>query len=251
MMDTELSVETTSPHITRSPDDSESRLTYNLINCADGMRIALMMLLGCVDATLTRPWSQQVGLLGGGDDVMDEDETPSGKRDTGQALTDAEEPRSQRRCKQSLMVETESDTMLIAQHEASNQLSKDRTDAIPERRVITQTGKRNAIQAPTLTEDAQSVTSRRRLAGDPGISLTSVAQECTGKPSSNGNVTTNDIGLSDTEGSVSSNMDKVGLTTQMTTTICFSQWQTSDHMLPVEFNSSCRCITRIQQNSVT
>ena len=51
------------------------------------MRIALMMLLGCVYATLTRPWSQQVELLGGGDDVMDEDETPSGKRDTGQAPT--------------------------------------------------------------------------------------------------------------------------------------------------------------------
>ena len=71
------------------------------------------------DATLTRPWSQQVGLLGGGDDVMDEDETQSGKRDTSQAPTDTEEPRSQRRCKQSQMVETESDTMLIVQHETS------------------------------------------------------------------------------------------------------------------------------------
>ena len=96
--------------------------------------------------------------------------------------------------------------------EASNQLSKDHTDASPERRVITQTGKRNATQVPRLTEDSQSVCSRRHLAGDPGISLTSVAQECTGKSSSNGNVTTNDIGLSDTEGSVSSNMDKVGKT---------------------------------------
>jgi len=97
MMDTELSVETTSSHNTRSTDYSESRLTYDLINSADGMRIALMMLLGCVDATLTRPWSQQVGLLGGGDDVMDEDETPSGKRDTSQAPTDTEEPRSPRK----------------------------------------------------------------------------------------------------------------------------------------------------------
>jgi len=79
MMDTELSVEKTSPHNTGSTDDSGSRLTYNLINSSDGMRIALMMLLGCIDATLTRPWSQQVGLLGGGDDVMDEDKTPSGK----------------------------------------------------------------------------------------------------------------------------------------------------------------------------
>ena len=58
MMDTELSVKKTSPHNTRSTDDSGSRMTYDLINSADGMRIALMMLLGCVDATLTRPWSQ-------------------------------------------------------------------------------------------------------------------------------------------------------------------------------------------------
>jgi len=29
---------------------------------------------------------------------MDEDETPPGKRDTGQASTDTEEPRSQRHC---------------------------------------------------------------------------------------------------------------------------------------------------------
>jgi len=143
---------------------------------------------------------------------MDEDESPSEKRDTGQAPTDTEEPKSQLRCKQSLMVETESDTMFIAQHEVSNQLSKDRTDASPERRVITQTGKRNATQTPTLTEAAQSVCSRRRLSGDPGISLTSVVQEYTGKSSSNGNVTTNDIGLSDIERSVSSNMDKVGKT---------------------------------------
>ena len=42
-----------------------------------------MILLGCVDATLTRPWSQQLGLPGGGDDMMDDD----GKRDTGQAPT--------------------------------------------------------------------------------------------------------------------------------------------------------------------
>jgi len=140
---------------------------------------------------------------------MDEDETPSGKRDTGQAPTVIQAPRSQRRCKQSQMVETEPDTMLIAQHEASNQQSYDRTDAIPERRVITQTGKRNATQAPKLTEDSQSVCSRTRLDGDPGISLTSVVQECTGKSSSNGNVLMNDIGLSDTEGSVSSNIDKV------------------------------------------
>jgi len=143
---------------------------------------------------------------------MDEEKTPSGKRNTGQALTDTEEPRSQRRCKQSQMVETEPDTMLIAQHEGSNQPSNDRTDASPEKWVITQTRKRNATQAPTLTEDSQSVCSRRRLAGDPGISLTSVVQECTGKLSSNGNVTTNDIGLSDTEGSVFFNMDKVGKT---------------------------------------
>ena len=68
MMDTELSVEKTSPHKTRSTDDSGSRLTYDLMNSADGMHIALMMLLGCVDATLTGPWSQQVELLGGGDD---------------------------------------------------------------------------------------------------------------------------------------------------------------------------------------
>jgi len=143
---------------------------------------------------------------------MDEDEIPSGKQDTGQAPTETQEVRSQRRCKQSQMVETEPDTMLIAQHEASNQLSNDRTDASPERRVITQTGKRNATQTPTLTEDSQSLCSHRRLAGDPGISLTSVVQECTGKSSWNGNVTTNDFGLSDTEGSVSSNMDKVGKT---------------------------------------
>ena len=105
---------------------------------------------------------------------MDEDETPSGKRDTGQAPTDTEEPQSELRCKQSLMVETESDTMFITQHEVSNQLSNDRTDASPERRVITQTGEKNATQPPTLTEDSQSVHSRKRLAGDPGISLTSV-----------------------------------------------------------------------------
>jgi len=104
MMDTELSVEKTSPHNTRSTDDSGSRLTYDLAISADGMRIALMMLLGCVDATLTRPWSQQVGRLGGGDDMMDEDETPSRKRDTGQAPSVTEEPRSQCRCKQSQMV---------------------------------------------------------------------------------------------------------------------------------------------------
>ena len=146
------------------------------------MRIAFMMLLGCVDATLTRPWSQQVGLLGGGDDMMDDDETltPSGKRDTGQAPTVTEEPRSQRRCKQSQMVETEPDTMVIDQNEASNQLINDRIDVSPERRVITQTGKRNTTQTPTLTEDSQSVHSRKRLAGDPGISLTSVVQEYAG-----------------------------------------------------------------------
>jgi len=104
MIDTELSVENPLPHNTRSTDDSGRRLTDDLINSGDGMRIALMMLLGCVDVTLTRPWSQQVGLLGGGDDMMDDDETPSGKRDTGQAQTVTEEPRSQRRCKQSQMV---------------------------------------------------------------------------------------------------------------------------------------------------
>jgi len=109
------------------------------------------------------------------------------------------------------MVETESDTMLIAQHEASNQLSNGHTDASLERKVITQTGKRTATQAPDLTEDSQSVFSRRRLAGDPGISLTSFVQECTGKLSLN-NFTTNDIGLSDTEGSVSSDINKVGKT---------------------------------------
>jgi len=38
---------------------------------------------------------------------MDEDETPSGKQDTGQAPTGTEEARSQLRCKQSLMLETE------------------------------------------------------------------------------------------------------------------------------------------------
>ena len=80
MIDTELSAEKTLPHNTRSTDDNGRRLTDDLINSADGMRTALMMLLGCVDATLTRPWSQQVGLLGGGDDMMDDDETPSGKR---------------------------------------------------------------------------------------------------------------------------------------------------------------------------
>ena len=143
---------------------------------------------------------------------MDEDEIPSGKQDTGQAPTETQEVRSQRRCKQSQMVETEPDTMLIEQHPTSNQLSNDRIDSSPERRVITQTGKRNATQTPTLTEDSQSVCSCKRLTGDPGISLTSVAQECTGKSSSNGNVTSNDIGLSDTEGSVSFNMDKVGKT---------------------------------------
>ena len=176
MIDTELSVEKTLPHNTRSTDDSGRRLTDDLINSADGMRIALMMLLGCVDATLTRPWSQQLGLLGGGDDMMDDDETPSGKRDTGQAPTVTEEPRSQRRCKQSQMAETEPDTMLIDQNEASNQLSNDRIDVSPERRVITQTGKRNATQTPTLTEDSQTVHSRKRLSGDPGISLTSVVK---------------------------------------------------------------------------
>ena len=211
MIDTELSAENPLPHNTRSTDDSGRRLTDDLINSADGMRIALMMLLGCVDATLTRPWSQQLGLLGGGDDMMDDDETPSGKRDTGQAPTVTEEPRSQRRCKQSQMAETEPDTMLIDQNEASNQLSNDRIDVSPERRVITQTGKRNATQTPTLTEDSQSVHSRKRLAGDPGISLTSVVQECAGKSSSYETVATSDIGLSDTEGLVSSNMTKVGM----------------------------------------
>ena len=108
--------------------------------------------------------------------MMDDDETPSGKRDTGQAPTVTEEPRSQRRCKQSQMAETEPDTMLIDQNEASNQLSNDRIDVSPERRVITQTGKRNATQTPTLTEDSQTVHSRKRLSGDPGISLTSVVK---------------------------------------------------------------------------
>jgi len=77
MIDTELSAVKTLPHNTRSTDDSRRRLTEDIINSADGMCIALMMLLGCVDATLTRPWSQQVGPLGGGDDMMDDDETPS------------------------------------------------------------------------------------------------------------------------------------------------------------------------------
>ena len=76
---------------------------------------------------------------------MDDDETPSGKRDTGQAPTVTEEPRSQRRCKQSQMEETEPDTMLIDQNEASNQLSNDRIDVSPERRVITQTGKETPL----------------------------------------------------------------------------------------------------------
>ena len=66
--------------------------------------------------------------IGGGEDMMDDDETPSGKRDTGQAPTVTEEPRSQRRCKQSQMVETEPDTILIDQNEACNQLSNDRID---------------------------------------------------------------------------------------------------------------------------
>jgi len=198
MIDTELSVENPLPHNTISTDDSGRRLTDDLINSADGMRIAFMMLLGCVDATLTRPWSQQVGLLGGRDDMMDDDETPSGKQDIGQAPTVTEEPRLQRRCKQSQMVETESDTILIDQKETSNELSNDRIDFTPERRVITQTGKRNATQPPTLTEDSQSVHSRKRLAGDPDISLTSVVQECAGKSSSYETVATSDIGLSDT-----------------------------------------------------
>jgi hypothetical protein len=47
------------------------------------------------------------------------------------------------------MVDTELDTILIEQHEASNQLSNDRIDANPERRVIAQTGKRDTTQAPT------------------------------------------------------------------------------------------------------
>ena len=144
--------------------------------------------------------------------MMDEDETPSGKRDTGQAPTVTEESRSQRRCKQSQMVETEPDTMLIEQHPTSNQLSNDRIDSSPERRVITQTGKRNATQTPTLTEYSQSVCSCKRLTGDPGISLTSVVQGCAGKLSSNGTVATSDIGLLDTEGLVSSNMTQVGKT---------------------------------------
>ena len=123
------------------------------------------MLLGFVDATLTRPWSQQVGLLSGGDDMMDEDETSSGKWDTGQVPTVTDEPRSQRRCKQCQMVDTELDTILIEQHEASNQLSNDRIDANPERRVIAQTGKRDTTQAPTSQKILSC--SRKRLAGDP------------------------------------------------------------------------------------
>jgi len=106
-MDTELS-EKISPHNTRSTDDSGRRLTYDPSNSADGVCTPLMMVLKCIDATLARPWSQQVGLQGGGKDMMDEDETPSRKRDTAQAPTVTEE----RHCKQSQMVETEPDTML-------------------------------------------------------------------------------------------------------------------------------------------
>ena len=53
--------------------------------------------------------------------------------------------------------------------------------------------------------------SRKRLAVDPSISLTSVVQECAGKSSSYETVATSDIGLSDTEGLVSSNMAKAGM----------------------------------------
>jgi hypothetical protein len=41
MMETELSVEKTSPHNTRSTDDSRSRLTYDLINSADDIVLHL------------------------------------------------------------------------------------------------------------------------------------------------------------------------------------------------------------------
>jgi len=107
------------------------------------------------------------------------------------------------------MVETEPDKMLIEQHEPSNQLNDDRIDASPESRTITQTGKRNATQAPTLAKGSQSVRSPKRLTGDPGISLTSVVQECAGESSSNRTVSSSNIGLSDTEGLVSSNMAMV------------------------------------------
>ena len=102
------------------------------------------------------------------------------------------------------MVETEPDTMIIEQHEASNQLNNDRIDASPESRPVKQTGKRDATHAPTLAEGSQSVCSRKRL--NPGISLTSVVQECAGELSLIGTVSTNGIGLPDTEGFVSSNV---------------------------------------------
>ena len=91
------------------------------------------------------------------------------------------------------MVETELDTMIIEQHEASNQLNNDSIDASAESRPVTQTGKRDATQAPTLAEGSQSVCSRKRLTGNPGISLTSVVQECAGELSLNGTVSTNGI----------------------------------------------------------
>jgi len=89
--------------------------------------------------------------------------------------------------------------MLIEQHEASNQLNHHRIDASPENSAITQTGRRNATQAPTLAEGSQSLCARKRLTGDPGIFLTSVVQECARESSFNRTVSSSDIGLSDTE----------------------------------------------------
>ena len=102
------------------------------------------------------------------------------------------------------MVGTEPDTMIIDQHEASNHLNNDRIDTSPESRPVTQTGKRDATQAPTLAEGSQYVCSRKRL--NPGISLTSVVQECAGELLLMGTVSSNVMGLSDTEGFASSNV---------------------------------------------
>ena len=55
-MDTELNCEKNPPDNMMPTDDSASRLAYDPINAVDGMYIAPMILLGCVDAALTRRW---------------------------------------------------------------------------------------------------------------------------------------------------------------------------------------------------
>ena len=71
--------------------------------------------------------------------------------------------------------------MFIEQPEASHQLNDDRIGISLESEPVTQTGERDTTQAPTLAEGSQSLCSNARLTRDPGISLTSVVQECSEK----------------------------------------------------------------------